>query len=261
MLPNEHLSRQIDIIPPASLTTPVTIIGAGAIGGWTALSLAKMGMTNLTVYDFDTVDIVNMNSQFYRFKDINRPKAEALADLIEDFTQIKIRAITGRYIGGQFDGIVISAVDSMAVRHLIWKEHQKALKTDLIIDPRMGAESALLYAMQPNNLADRRTYPKTLYSDEDAVQARCTAKATIYTANLLAGLVVRTVKGFLIDRDYPRTVQWDIRHDIFMCYHGGSHATKSDIQAPAGGNHPVSYPDLPPENWNLLLDQQNAGNV
>jgi hypothetical protein len=153
---------------------------------------------------------VNLNSQFYRKKDIGFSKHVALYELIHEFTEIKI-GCQGRYEGGIFPGIVISAVDSMEVRRLIWENHAgKALFTKAIIDPRMGAESCQLYVMDPMDPKDQAAYTKSLYSDEEAVQERCTAKATIYTANLLSGLVVKAVKDVLTRPNYLRTVHWDI---------------------------------------------------
>jgi molybdopterin/thiamine biosynthesis adenylyltransferase len=215
---NEHLTRQADIIPNRILEEKITIIGAGAIGGWTALSLAKMGFSDITVWDFDKVDIVNLNSQFYRKKDVGFSKHIALYELIHEFTEIKI-GYQGRYEGGIFPGIVISAVDSMEVRRLIWENHAgKAIFTKAVIDPRMGAEQALLYVMDPMNPKDQEAYTKTLYSDQEAVQERCTAKAVIYTANLLSGLVVKAVKDVLTKPDYLRVAQWNILENELTCF-------------------------------------------
>jgi molybdopterin/thiamine biosynthesis adenylyltransferase len=216
---NEHLTRQMDIIPMDILGEKITIIGAGAIGGWTTLALAKMGFCNITVYDFDKVDTVNLNSQFYRRKDIGKPKVAALQELVEDFTGVKIEAYETRYSGGIFPGIVIAAVDSMEVRRLVWAQHaNKSPFTKAVIDPRMGAETALLYVMRPMNLKDQTAYEKTLYSDSEAVQERCTAKATIYTANLLSGLAVKAVKDLLTRPDYLRSAQWDIAQNDLLCF-------------------------------------------
>ena len=209
----------MDIIPLGILGEKITVIGAGAIGGWAVLALAKMGFSNITVYDFDKVDTVNLNSQFYRVKDVGQPKVTALANLVMDFTGVQIVARNEKYTGGTFPGTVIAAVDSMAVRKLIWQEHAgKSPLTRMIIDPRMGAEQALLYAMNPNIEKDREDYAKTLYSDTEAVQERCTAKATIYTANLLSGLVVKCVKDILTKPDYLRCAQWDIAANDLFCF-------------------------------------------
>lgn len=217
---NSHLTRQFDIIPTKILSRPITIIGAGAIGGWVCLSLAKAGFHDITVYDFDDVDTVNMNSQFYRFSDIGKKKVDALHDLVKDFTRVEIVKVPERYTGDKLlRGVVISAVDSMAARKLVWERHEKSRDRDmLVIDPRMGAESALLYAMRPSSAKDRHDYPASLYSDESAIQERCTAKATIYTANLLSGMVVKTVKDWLTTGSYPRSMSWDIAKDDFVCF-------------------------------------------
>jgi molybdopterin/thiamine biosynthesis adenylyltransferase len=218
---NEHLTRQLDIVPIEILGTPITVIGAGAIGGWTTLALAKMGFSNITVFDDDRVDLVNLNSQFFRKADAlqQRYKVAALKEMVQEFTDVVIQPHGTRYEKGIFPGIVIAAVDSMKVRELIWYQHaERSPFTKAIIDPRMGAESALLYCMNPMDDKDCREYPKSLYSDDSAIQERCTAKATIYTANLLSGLVVKAVKDVLTRPDYLRVCQWDIAQNEQICF-------------------------------------------
>jgi molybdopterin/thiamine biosynthesis adenylyltransferase len=204
----DALLRQWDILPFEALERyPITIIGAGAIGGWLALSLAKMGCRDLTIFDADSIEIENIGMQFYRYADIGRKKVEALSDLIYDFTEFRPRVIAERYMGEvPFKGIVVSAVDSMDVRKIIWEAHRSRHDT-LLIDPRMGAETALLYAFR---CSDDPNYDATLYLDKDAVQERCTAKATIYTANLLAGYACSVIKAMLMGHPYPPSTQWDI---------------------------------------------------
>ncbi len=209
---NEHLTRQLDIIPMAVLGEPIHIIGAGAIGSFTALALAKMGFADISVYDFDKIEIENMNCQFYRFEDIGNSKVAALQSLVENFTGVKIEVKDKPYAKGILGGIVISAVDSMKVRRLIWENHkEKAIATRMVIDPRMGAEFATVYAMNPMDPDDINSYEKTLHSDEAAEQERCTAKSTIYTALLLSGFVAKVVKDVLTSDRYPRITNWNIK--------------------------------------------------
>ena len=217
---NQHLTRQWDLIPLTALGQPITIIGAGAIGGATALTLAKMGFKDITVYDFDKIEVENMNCQFYRFSDIGKFKVEALKEIIIDFTGVEITANVERYETGMFNGILISAVDSMEVRRLIWENHKEfSVGTKLIIDPRMGAEDAMCYAMSPMEKKDIDSYEKTLYSDGDAVQERCTAKATMYTALALSAHVAKVVKDYLCnDHRYARNMQWNIGQNTQKCW-------------------------------------------
>jgi len=216
MFQNERFTRQLDLIPMSVLACPVTIIGAGAIGSWTSLSLAKMGMNDISVHDFDRVSELNLPSQFYPESAVGQFKVDALASMVKAFTGVDIKVSRQAYELGHFPGIVISAVDSMAVRKLIWENHEnKSVHTKAIIDPRMGAENALMYVMKPMSPTDQTDYRKSLYSDAQAFQERCTAKATIYTANLLSGMVCKAVKDLLTKPDYLRTVQWDIAGNEF----------------------------------------------
>jgi hypothetical protein len=212
-IPFKHrvLARQLDLISMEALETPITIIGAGAIGSFTTLSLAKMGYEHLTIYDFDTIEEANMNSQFYRLSDVGKPKVEALSNLVKDFTGVEITAKNQRYENGTFKGIVISAVDSMAIRKLLWDQHKYSpFGVKLYIDGRMGAEFAACYAMKLTAEKDVKAYENTLYSDEDAVQERCTAKATMYCVLSLASHIAKVVKDFTSNQPYARTLQWNI---------------------------------------------------
>lgn len=211
---NDHLTRQLDLIPLRSLARPITVIGAGAIGSFTVLSLVKMGFTNVTVYDFDEVSVENMNCQWYRFKDIGKPKVDALKDLIHDFTQAEINTKNEKFDGSQpLNGIVISAVDSMAVRQTIWTHVKENPSVPWFIDPRMAAEYALSFVMNPNDEADVKSYEKTLYTDSSAVQEPCTAKATMYTATMIAGHVAKQVKDIVTKGPYSRVTHWDIKEN------------------------------------------------
>lgn len=206
----DHLTRQLDIIPLERLGQRITLIGCGAIGSLTALALAKMGFENIVAYDFDKVSVENMNCQFFRFSDIGKMKAEALRDLIRDFTRAEIESHSEPYEAQPLHGIVISAVDSMAVRQNIWTQVQKNLTVSWLIDPRMASEYALTYVMNPRDERDRATYEKVLYSDAEAVEERCTAKATMYTATLIAGYVAKAVKDVVTKNSYARVTHWDI---------------------------------------------------
>ena len=217
---NPKLIRQFDLIPESCLGQEITIIGAGAIGSWTCLALAKMGLCNIRVYDFDVVSEENMNSQLYPLKAIGNPKCQSLQDLIYQFTATPIKVHTEKWDGQVHPGLVITAVDSMQVRRQVYDAYvAQAPHTKAIIDPRMSAENALLYVYKPMDEHDSLTYSKSLYSDSQGTQEPCTAKATIYTANLLAGLTVKAVKDQVTRHpNYLRTAHWNIADNELLCF-------------------------------------------
>lgn len=190
----EHLTRHLDLINVDKLNTPITVIGAGGIGSWTVFALAKMGFSNITVFDHDDVSIENVGNQIYSFNHVGMPKVIALEGLCNS-VGCKLLTRKRKFIpedGLKTRGIVIFAVDSMEVRKMLFD----CMDYDCdIIDGRMGAEKILLYTAIGQEQHD--IYAKSLYSDKDAEQAPCTAKATSYCALTIAGLIVGQVKSFI----------------------------------------------------------------
>lgn len=212
-----HLTRQLDLIPIELLGQKITVIGCGAIGSFTVLSLAKMGFANIEVFDFDEVSVENMNCQWFRFSDIGSNKAHALQTLIRDFTKVELKVNPVKYDGSQkLTGIVISAVDSMEVRKLIWSKVRDNFLVRMLIDPRMASEYALSYVMDPNCPKDMDAYEKTLYTDANAVQEPCTMKATMYTATMIAGYVAKHVKDIVTGGQYARVTNWNIQTNVLQ---------------------------------------------
>lgn len=213
-LNHSHLTRQLDIIPIQTLGQQVTIIGCGAIGSFLGLQLAKMGLTQITAYDHDVVSIENMSNQFFRFTDINSNKADALHGLVYSFTNQAIASKPYKFEpqhASALAGIVVVAVDSMDARRMIYESIKaKGFAVKYIIDPRMSAEFYTQYTIDPWNEKDQVTYAKVLQSDADSVAERCTAKSTVYTASLAAGMVTKTIKNIMLAQDYPRIINWDI---------------------------------------------------
>ncbi|MBQ4466079.1 MAG: sulfur carrier protein ThiS adenylyltransferase ThiF [Oscillospiraceae bacterium] len=60
----------------------VAVCGLGGLGSNVAIHLARAGVGRLFLFDFDRVDISNLNRQQYFPEQIGLPKSEALADTI-----------------------------------------------------------------------------------------------------------------------------------------------------------------------------------
>lgn len=216
----QALTRQMDLIPFNKLSERVNMIGCGAIGSHTSLALAKMGITNQIIWDHDMVDIVNMNAQGYPLSAVGKPKVEAMRDIILDHTGDTVEIKYEKYEAQSLHGIVVAAVDSMAVRHMIWRKVKGNPSVKFFIDPRMSIEYALMFTVNPNSEKDIAMYEKTLYSDENSVQEPCTLKSVIYTANFISGLIAKTVKDIIVGKPYPRVCTWDIGENSLEVYKG-----------------------------------------
>ena len=187
--------RQLDLLSPERFSFPITIVGVGGIGSPVALALAKMGCRRLTVYDPDTVEAHNLPNQLYRPRDIGRPKVEALAELLSEFSPLEVLPIQEAVTNQRLEGVVVSAVDSMAARSEIWRNcirYRAAIP--LYIDARMGGQVCRVLTARPADPDDVRFYESTLYTDEAALEDPCTAQAIIYTVFGVAGLVANQIR-------------------------------------------------------------------
>ena len=198
--------RQIDIVPLDRLQkAQVTVIGAGAVGSFTGLTLAKMGVGKIIVYDDDTVTEHNLPNQLFRVGDIGQPKVRALADIVREFHGVAIDARNEKYATQALIGIVVVAVDSMDARLKIWDQVRYNSRIELFIDSRMGAEVGRVITIRPADPDDVTAYESTLYTSAEALQARCTERAVIYTvlgiASAICGRVANHLRGDPYDTD------------------------------------------------------------
>lgn len=72
----------------------VAVLGLGGLGSNIAIYLARIGVGNLTLADFDIVEPSNLNRQQYFIKDIGKYKTEALQNQIKDINPfIKVNTV------------------------------------------------------------------------------------------------------------------------------------------------------------------------
>ncbi len=188
--------RQREIVPPERLAPCcATVVGVGAIGRQVALQLAAVGVPWLQLVDPDTVEPVNLACQGYLETDLGRAKVHATADLCQQIHHgLAVVEIAERFRRSlEIGNAVFCCVDSIATRRLIWQAVQD--RVDFWADGRMSAEA--LRILTATDAASRRHYPSTLFAAERAYAGACTAKSTIFCANIAAGLMVAQFAKFL----------------------------------------------------------------
>ena len=202
--PDERYSRQKDIVPPDRLADcKATVIGVGAIGRQVALQLSAMGIPWLQLVDFDEVEQSNLASQGYLEEDMGELKVNAtLRQCRKINAACQIHAIPERFRRSMDVGsVVFCAVDNIETRRLIW--HSVKDRVSFYVDGRMTAE--VIRVLAACDHASREHYPSSLFAAEEAHAGSCTAKSTIFTANIAAGLMVeqftRWLRGLPVDTD------------------------------------------------------------
>jgi sulfur carrier protein ThiS adenylyltransferase len=175
---NNRYSRQADIVPKERIAEcRPTVIGVGAIGRQAALQLAAVGVPELKLIDFDTVEESNLSSQGFLESDLNRLKVDATAEYcLKINSKLRITPVKERYRRSMDIGdIVFLCVDSIDTRRLIFDAVKN--KVRFLTDGRMTAET--LRVITAYNENSKKHYPDTLFTASQAHTGTCTAKTTI----------------------------------------------------------------------------------
>ncbi len=192
----ERYSRQEDIVPAERIDAcKATVIGVGAIGRQVALQLTAMGIPWLQLIDDDKVEISNLASQGYSEMDLGKLKVEATAQFCQWIdSSIEVHTLAERFKRSTKVGnAVFCCVDKIDARRLIWEAVKD--KVNFYCDGRMSAE--VLRVLTACDAESRKHYPTTLFSADEAFVGPCTAKTTIYCANIAAGLMVAQFTKYL----------------------------------------------------------------
>lgn len=191
--------RQTDMFDPANhAERHVTVVGLGNIGSHTAIALAKMGIQNFTLYDFDEVEEHNTASQAFVLPQNGMKKTEAISTMIQVInseSDVTIFDTDKQEELGAFRGtekvhdILVIAVDSMIERQKICENLLASGQNPFVIDGRMGGGQIEVWAQRASEWG--ATFSDNPDSDP------CSARYISYTSYVIAGIITNTVKRFL----------------------------------------------------------------
>ena len=195
--PPDRDLRQRELVPPEVLAkAECTVIGVGAIGRQVALQLAALGVPALQLIDFDTVEAVNLAPQGFLLGDLGRTKVRATSELCRLIhPNITIAEVEDRFRRShqELGNVVFSCVDAIDTRRLIWESVRD--RVAFFCDGRMAGETIRILTAAGET--GRSHYPTTLFAPGEAFRGSCTARSTIYTANIAAGLMVQQFTRWL----------------------------------------------------------------
>lgn len=196
----------------------VTLVGAGGIGSLTACFLAKMGIENLSVFDFDYVEPHNIPNQMYPRSSVGQPKVQALAGHLQYMEEVDIETFEKRFEEEDpVNEIVVMAVDSMKARQEIWDAIKCNPDVEFVVDGRMGGWTCICLALDLTKADDIEYYEdKMLFPDEEADPLPCTERATIFNTGAIGSMIsdriAKKVSGFKV----ARHIAYDIKTSTFL---------------------------------------------
>ena len=213
------LSKSRDYFDPSADKSRVHILGCGSVGSTVAENLARCGVTNMTLWDFDRVEKHNIVNQMFRQRDIGKLKVEALRDILLEINPeidegLKLKPNGWR--GEKLSGYLFLAVDSIELRREILEAHSGSINIKGVFDFRTGLEDAQHYAADWSKLQDReRLLSSMQFSHEEAKEEQPVSACGVVlgvcpTVRVISAYGVANYINFINGRPLKKFVLTDI---------------------------------------------------
>lgn len=166
-----NLLKSIDYFDPDAVKDRIHIIGCGSVGSTLAEHLARYGLSNFVLYDFDVVEDKNIVNQMFDLRDVGRPKVDAVADKLKSINaDVKVRTVkTGWNEDMTLSGYVFLCVDSIAVRKAVVEANKYNSLIKGMFDFRTGLVEADHFACAWQSMNEIKWLLSTMnFTDEEA---------------------------------------------------------------------------------------------
>lgn len=141
------LSKSYEFFQPDKLDGRVHIIGCGSVGSTLAENLARFGVEDMVLYDFDTVEPHNLANQMFTVSDVGELKTEAVAKIVRAINpDCKLKLVSSGWDGQRLAGYVFLAVDSIELRRKIVEASRENSYIKAMFDFRTRLIDAQHYA-------------------------------------------------------------------------------------------------------------------
>jgi hypothetical protein len=196
-------TRHMPIFDHTKHTDRVHIIGAGATGSRVFAALVELGVTNISVYDFDGVEAHNLANQIYKHSDISLSKVSGLLDWYRTKTssapppemEFHEARVNARFPAKPLDGFVFLLTDTVESRKQIFDIYlhaEQCGRIKRVIETRMAALHGTVMHFDPNDADQAQRWLKSLPNEETAEVSACGSPISVgTTASIIANLAVQ----------------------------------------------------------------------
>jgi len=180
------------------------IIGAGGIGSEVCEGLVRKGIGRLRIFDFDEVDITNLNRQLFFKRDLWKKKGVRLAK------NLAPHAVGGTVLEGygwSLQDAIARKLDLTGSFFLVGVDNGKTRvdtsqlsrelgMTAVYIAVDLQAEAGYVFVQDPGNACFGCLFPKTMYGRK----APCQTPASKDILKVVAGLALYAIDSLLMQR-------------------------------------------------------------
>lgn len=222
-----NLAKSYDFFRPESCRERIHIIGCGSVGSTLAELLARFGLTNLTLYDFDTVEPHNLANQMFTQKHIGTPKVEALSQMLAEINPEigeRIKSVTDGYTGQRLSGYVFLCVDHIDLRREIATSNKDNPHIKAMFDFRTRLTDAQHYAADWSNLGMVGDFLRSMDFTHDEAAAEtpvsaCNVTLSVApTVRMICSLGVMNFVNFAKGHGLKKFIQIDTSNFILDAF-------------------------------------------
>lgn len=213
---DNRFRRQINLLNPTEIRTTIHLFGLGTIGSFTALNLVKMGIKDLVLYDYDTIEEHNVSNQLYTQSHIGLAKTESLMRVLEQlspqsvFIRTKNERITEEtQLDINRDDIVVLAFDNMESRQIAF--NKIIYSNCFLIDSRMGGETFRVFSLHTGNTDRLNKFAESL-NPKRIVDIPCGEMSISYNSFAIASIICSIIKKMINKEDYPYEVAISLKN-------------------------------------------------
>lgn len=196
----------------------ISLIGCGSVGSAVAEQLARMGFSNIHLYDFDTVDAHNITNQTFNAEDIGKLKVDCCAQHMREINpDINLvthdKGLQEPYIT---NGIIILAVDNIELRKTMVEANKYNPNVEGFMDFRMRLTDAQLYMAdakdpkQMENFLGSMDFTHDEALDSTPVSACGVQLSVIYTVKGIVSFGMANLVKFMQKSDYKKMLMVDM---------------------------------------------------
>lgn len=181
------LSKCYEYFQPEKDDARIHIIGCGSVGSTVAENLARSGVTNMTLWDFDTVEPHNLANQMFRQKDVGKTKVEALLDILKEINPDVVDSVELKpdgWKGKMLSGYVFLCVDNIDLRREIVQLHMDSPYVKAMFDFRTRLEDAQHYAADWSDFKMKKDFLNSMNFSHDEAKEETPVSACNVTLSV-----------------------------------------------------------------------------
>lgn len=211
-----NLNKSRDFFNPDNFEDRIHIIGCGAVGSTIAENLARLGIKELILWDFDEVEEHNIANQMFFISQINKSKMDAVEEICKMINPEIIIKKKGIYTNEILSGYLFICPDSIKVRRTILEKNLGNPNILGVFDGRMRLTDAQHFASKWTTSEKKQTLLNTMnFTDEEAkdstpVSACGTTLSVNFTVRCLVSLMVANFVKYVLTGELQKMITLDL---------------------------------------------------